>query len=422
MDDPLAGLDDVPWDRLRHTCGPPIDTPRRLRQIARGEADDETWRELFASITNQDSVDEASAAAAPFLINLTRVTSGDNLVGVLYLLDAIAVGMTREPAVRERCIRAAELGFPRYVELLAAEEPDARAVAASLVAAYPERARAAKSDIEAALDAELDPGARAELLANYSRFVDPESEEVRARLRTFVDDPDPLVAARASYGLMKSATHPPDPSWADAVVRNSLAPLSARGGGYVHHLDIDEVLHGAPVVWRPLLLDAMLRAFPDVEDRYNAFDLGGDILWLALHWRLGGPARPPRPFACVQSLALPRLTGGGGFWPDQEDPFQMKVHWRTREERTPDVEFISHPYLCTWDSPRPGYWPERLAGGSTVVVNIAEPVTTASLTTDERRVVEALARSDAFWRTDSDLPMVYGLPARRRDFAALVGL
>jgi|JI10StandDraft_1071094.scaffolds.fasta_scaffold73311_2 hypothetical protein len=55
-------------------------------------------------------------------------------------------------------------------------------------------------------------------------------------------------------------------------------------------------------------------------------------------------------------------------------------------------------------------------------VNIAAPVTPDSMAADERRVVEALARSDAFWRTDSDLPMVYGLPARRCDFAALVGL
>lgn len=418
MDDPLAGLDDVPWERLRHTCGPPLDTPGRLRQIARGEADDETWKELYASITNQDSVDEASAAAAPFLINLTRVTSGDDLALVLGLLDAIAAGITREPAVRERCVRAAELGFPRYVELLAAEESDVRAVAASLVAAYPERARAAQSDIEAALDAELDPGARAELLANYSRFVDPDNEGVRARLRTFVDDPDPLVAARAAYGLMKSATHRPDPSWADVVVRNFLAPLSTSGGGNVYDLYLDEVLYGTPVVWRPSLLDAMLRAFPEVEDRYKAFDLGGDMLWLAFHRRLGGPARPPRPFVCVQSLALPRLAGGGGFWPDQEDRLQMKVHWRTREERSPDVEFICGPYVDMWERPVL-MW---LSRDDEPTANIAEPVTAASLTANERRVVEALARSDAFWRTDSDLPMVYGLPARRRDFAALVGL
>lgn len=96
----------------------------------------------------------------------------------------------------------------------------------------------------------------------------------------------------------------------------------------------------------------------------------------------------------------------------------MKVHWRTREERSPDVEFICGPYVDMWERPVL-MW---LSRDDEPTANIAEPVTAASLTANERRVVEALARSDAFWRTDSDLPMVYGLPARRRDFAALVGL
>ncbi|MDB4928297.1 MAG: hypothetical protein JWM10_781 [Myxococcaceae bacterium] len=417
MDDPLAGLDDVPWESLRHTCGPPIDTPRRLREIARGEADDRTWSELYASITNQDSVDEASAAAAPFLINLTRVTSGDNLSLVLGLLDAIAAGITREAEVRERCIRAAELGFPRYVELLSAAEPEVRAVAASLVAAYPERLRAVRADFEAALDAEQDPGARAELLANYGRFVDPDDEEIRARLRAFVDDPSPLVAARAGFGLMKSVAHPPAPVWVDAVVRSLVAPASPGGGVDAPDLYVDEVLEGTPTAWRPLLLDALLRAFPEVRDRVGAFDLGGAILWLAFHWRLAGPACPPRPFVFVHSLAHPIPSDRSGVWPDQEDRFLPGVHWRTREERGPDVEFICGPYLGTWDQSLP-----KSFSAPDTTVTIAQPASAGSLTADERRVMEVLARSDTFWRTDSDLPMVYGLPARRREFAALVGL
>lgn len=389
MDDPLAGLDDVPWESLRHTCGPPLDTPGRLRQIARGEADSETWKELFSSITNQDSVDEASAAAAPFLIALTRVTSGHSLTGVLSLLDAIAAGVAREPEVRERCVRAAELGFPRYVELLSATEPQVRATAASLVAAYPERAREARANFEAAIDAERNPGARAELLANYTRFVDHEDEKVRARLRAFVVDPDPLVAARAGFGLMKSVAHAPDPAWVDAVVRNLLNPVTPSRGVDAHNLYVHDVLFGTPAPWRTMLLDALLCTFPDVEDRYNAFDLGGALLWLAFHRRLGGPARPPRPFVRVHSLAFPL--------PEDESDGR---------------------YLDTWDRPQPAPWPGL---DPEPTVNVAEPVTAGSLTAEERRVAEALARSRAFWRTRSDLPTVYGLPAHRRELTALLG-
>lgn len=82
------------------------------------------------------------------------------------------------------------------------------------------------------------------------------------------------------------------------------------------------------------------------------------------------------------------------------------------------MEWVCAPYLKTWDRLSPKW----LIRKPEEKVNVAEPVTPESLTANERRVVEALVRSNAFWRTDSDLPMVYGLPARRCDFAALVGL
>lgn len=153
MDDPLAGLDDVPWERLHHAYGPATDTPGLLRQIARGETDDETWAQLCTSIVHQDTVYEASAAAAPFLINLTRVTRGDDLVGVLL---------------------------------------------------------------------------------------------------------------------------------------------------------------GTPAVWRTMLLDALLRAFPDASARPAAFGRGRTLLWLAFHHRLHGPAQPPRPYVvAAPEFPFPRDRGGG---------------------------------------------------------------------------------------------------------------
>jgi hypothetical protein len=54
-------------------------------------------------------------------------------------------------------------------------------------------------------------------------------------------------------------------------------------------------------------------------------------------------------------------------------------------------------------------------------VNIAEPVHPRSLSSDERRALQMLVRWDAFWRTDSDLPVVYGLPADRAKLRDLHG-
>lgn len=410
MDDPLAGLDDIPWDRLRHACGPPVDTPRRLRQIARGEADDETWHELYASITNQDLVDEASAAAAPFLINLTRVTSGKDLVYVLGLLDAIASGVTLEPEVRERCVRAAELGLPRYVELLSSTDPEVRVLASGLVATFQKSARAARPGFEAALDARQNPRARAGMLANYARLVGHESKGLRSRLRALVGGTDLLAAARAAFGLLKSVKNPPDPSWVDAVVRRLVTPRTLSGDVGADDLYVGEVVHETPATWWPMLLDALLRAFPDVRDRAKAFDLGGALLFLAFHRRLGGPARPPRPFVIVESLRFPMPVHQGGMWIEAEVGLPSA-------ERSADVEFVCEPFMNTWDHLAPDGEDED----SAPTVNVAKPVTAESLTPDERRVVEALARSDAYWRTDSDLLSVYGLPARRRELAAHVG-
>ena len=46
-----------------------------------------------------------------------------------------------DAATSERCVRAAERGFARYVELLAHPQPDVREWAAKLVAWFPKRAR-----------------------------------------------------------------------------------------------------------------------------------------------------------------------------------------------------------------------------------------------------------------------------------------
>jgi hypothetical protein len=65
---------------------------------------------------------------------------------------------------------------------------------------------------------------------------------------------------------MKPVAHPSDPSWVDAVVRSFVTTPSAGGRLDAHDRYADEVLDGTPSAQRTLLLDAMLRAFPEIND------------------------------------------------------------------------------------------------------------------------------------------------------------
>ena len=417
MSDPLAGLDEVPWAELQHAYGTAIDTPALLRRVAEGTADREVWRELVASLVHQDTVYEASAAAAPFLIALTHTVGDDDLVGVICILEGVAGGMASDSATSERCVHAAERGFTRYVELLAHPQPWVRVYAAKLVASFPERAREASEQFDAALHAERDPAVRAKLLASYSTFADGEDEGVRERLRALADDPDRGVAASAAFMRLKSSKHTADPAWFAAVVRELARPARITCA-----IDWHPVVRDTPAGQRSALFEAIVRGANEADNRSHAFHLGHAVLWIAFHRRLGGPARKPRPFVFVESLAFPMPwdMGGGAPSTTTERRFPHQVHWRKPGERSPDVEWVCSPFLHIWDRPRPDYWTEPPRFNSLPGINIAEPVTSASLTEDERRVVAMLVRWDTFWRVDSDLPMVYGLPARRDELAALL--
>lgn len=419
MSDPLAGLEDIRWRDLRHAYGAATDTPGLLQRVAQGTVDDETWQALFSSLAHQGTVYSASAVVAPFLIALTHTVQGRDLQGVLELLEPIAEGGAQNETTSQACVRAAEAGFDRYVELLGHEDARVRALAAQIVACFPARARDSRASFETAVAAETDPTARVTLLGKYVGFAPHDDPHVRERLGELLDDSDFAVAALAAFGLAKGPGGEEADSrrWCDLLVRELANPQ-----GVLPAVNTREILRDLPTSLHAPFFESLLSGAKRAENRARAFDLGHSILWLAFHHRLGGPGRKPRPFVFVESTRFPMPCGTGGGHPQTLERLPWEIHWRDARDRPPGAEWTCSPYLKTWDFPRPGYWSEPPSqdpfGG--VGINIAESVDRASLVHDERRALEALAEWDGFWRTDSDLPMVYGLPAGRRQLAALV--
>jgi hypothetical protein len=416
MNDLLAGIDDVPWGDLEHAYGSATDTPALLQRVARGDVDVDTWDEVFGSLAHQTMVYAASAAAAPYLIRLTYTLHGDDLQGVLALLDAIASGNGPDEQTSLACVRAAEQGFERYVELLEHESPGVRTRAAQLVAAFPERAAAVHERVETALDRATDPATRVALVQTYLASASQAAPEFHERLRGLARAEQPSVAAAAALGLLKRGAAP-QREWLSAIARELTRSTNDDGADV---LEMREVLREMPEACRPALFDALIEHAPAAVGRFEAFQVGHALLWLAFRHRLGGPARKPRPFVFVESLAfaMPRDTGGGK--PDTMEAYPSELHWRAPSDRACGVEWICSPYVRRWDFPRPGYWTEPVSNGQMPGVNIAEPVEPNSLNPRESQALQLLARWDAFWQTDSDLPMIYGVPPMRRDLVALV--
>ena len=99
--DPLCGLEEIDWGRLGHAYGLADDLPRLLRGLLSDAAErrEECFAELFGTIWHQGRVYEAAAYAAPFLLALLADRRTPDRLGVLHLLGALASG---GPALSER--------------------------------------------------------------------------------------------------------------------------------------------------------------------------------------------------------------------------------------------------------------------------------------------------------------------------------
>ena len=96
-DDPLAGLDDVPWAELQHSFGMADDVPGQLRAMQAGAGAWEGWyppgMQLENHIVHQGTQSQAAVCTVPFLVRMAldpRLASRHRLVA---LLVEIAIGL-----------------------------------------------------------------------------------------------------------------------------------------------------------------------------------------------------------------------------------------------------------------------------------------------------------------------------------------
>lgn len=94
-DDPLAGLDDVPWAQLQHSYGTADDVPGHLRAMQAGVWDGRypPSAQLANHIVHQGTRSQAAVYTVPFLVRMAldpRLVNRHRFVG---LLVAIAIGL-----------------------------------------------------------------------------------------------------------------------------------------------------------------------------------------------------------------------------------------------------------------------------------------------------------------------------------------
>jgi hypothetical protein len=90
----LQGLDDIPWDKLRHAYGAASDVPALLLALTGADAEErrKTWWDLYGNLYHQGSIYEATAYAVPFLLELAQAPEVPDRHEILQYLLAISEG------------------------------------------------------------------------------------------------------------------------------------------------------------------------------------------------------------------------------------------------------------------------------------------------------------------------------------------
>ncbi|WP_433400773.1 HEAT repeat domain-containing protein [Streptomyces sp. CA-146814] len=90
---PLAGLDDIDWERLHHAYGSAYDIPDQLRLVC-GDNEEKrksAWLHLFNTIFHQGSRYTSSAAAVPFFARIAIAGPGHARPTALEMLTRLAI-------------------------------------------------------------------------------------------------------------------------------------------------------------------------------------------------------------------------------------------------------------------------------------------------------------------------------------------
>ncbi|KKK04869.1 hypothetical protein [Micromonospora sp. HK10] len=113
LTDPLAGLNEIPWESLHHAYGPAVDVPEQLRALRSAEVPVRhgALSALFGNVYHQGTRWGASCHVVPFLVALIDDPDTPDRAAVADLLRSVVVGDRRDdelPFDPRRTFAAAE--------------------------------------------------------------------------------------------------------------------------------------------------------------------------------------------------------------------------------------------------------------------------------------------------------------------------
>jgi hypothetical protein len=244
-DDPLAGLDDVPWAQLWHSYGTADDVPGHLRAMQAGAAQEGRYApvaQLANRIVHQGTRSQATVHTVPFLVRMALDPRLADRHRCVELLVAIAIGLDNNhlpngydpqedrayleslrgeaddwarwiaEAVDEeqreqregncaqvlidaeavvRCYDAVSEALPALSALLASDNPELRAETANLLAWFPESAATSIPLLKAFVADEVSPGAAATAVVALGLLGEPATVPF---VRRYLDSPDRRAA------------------------------------------------------------------------------------------------------------------------------------------------------------------------------------------------------------------------------------
>lgn len=371
--DPLAGLDEVPWEKLRHAYGSAANVPRLLRAWAQGDSDAD--RELGTSIVHQGTIYDATAPAIPFLLALLRVAStADRRTSLLVTLASIANGRSwaeTHAGSSEEVERGREWtranrdalrkGIPTYVGLLGDADRWTREYAFAAVARLLPTDDATVGHLVDALRREQNADTRDAMAPAFAEMLDVTSRRIDLLTRALAGD-ESSGAQLAYFALRWGHTE----NLADKMldIARAVSTESCNFG------DPLEVMLAAP---QPAL-DAIVALLPQAPTHKGALALARAGLCLAF-----------------------------------DRPIHDSPSWTAHGN--------GRGYTVWERGPRPAWFGPR----SEEPCMPAAPLGRGSLNAAQERVLAAIASSDEFFLDPTDLLAIFGAPTDRDQLRAFLG-